>query len=243
MSPEQSIPSEPHVAVILLAAGAGSRVGHATNKVFLPLAGCPVVSWSMRAIRGVPSVGRLVLVVSERDRVVAESVLGVESRGLPTSLVIGGMTRHASEWNALQTLAPAIGSGDIDVVVVHDAARPFAGTSIFADVIGHARTYGGALPVRPQPALIPFDASAPAPTREVVAVQTPQAFRAQPLLAAYQAAELAGFTGTDTASCLEEFQPGLEVYGVPGSAANTKITFADDLVLAEYLLGAGGLTA
>jgi 2-C-methyl-D-erythritol 4-phosphate cytidylyltransferase len=70
---------------------------------------------------------------------------------------------------------------------------------------------------------------------QVVAVQTPQAFRALPLLIAYERAERDGFVGTDTASCVERYTD-LAVHCVPGSAENIKITFREDLLLAEQLL-------
>ncbi len=222
-------------AVILLAAGSGSRVGHETNKVFLPLAGRRVFTWSLRWALQVPSVTRLVLVIAERDRALAEAVLAREAAGADVRLVRGGSTRHASEWNALQSLAPEIRRRELDIVVIHDAARPLASTAVFADVITQALAHGGALPVRPQPGLVPVDGTTPPPGHDVVAVQTPQAFRARPLLAAYEQADRAGFVGTDTASCIERFT-STPIWCVPGSAHNIKITFPEDLFLAEHLL-------
>ncbi|MBA2559314.1 MAG: 2-C-methyl-D-erythritol 4-phosphate cytidylyltransferase [Propionibacteriales bacterium] len=222
-------------ALVLLAAGSGSRVGHEINKVFLPLAGRRVFTWSLRWATAIPDITRLILVIAERDRALAESVLAREAPGVDVRLVRGGSTRHASEWNALQSLAGEIHRGDFDVVVVHDAARPLAGTAVFAHVITQALAHGGALPVRPQPSLVPVDGTAPSPGHDVVAVQTPQAFRAQPLLAAYERADEARFVGTDTASCIEKFAE-LPIWCVPGSAQNIKITFPEDLFLAEHLL-------
>lgn len=221
-------------ALVLLAAGAGSRVGHDLNKVFLPLAGRRVFTWSLRWARHVPEVSRVVLVIAERDRAMTESVLAREAPHTYVQLVVGGDTRHESEWQALQALAAEIRDGELDIVVIHDAARPLAGSAIFADVIDEADAYGGALPVRPQPALIPM-AEDGSPAGAVVAVQTPQAFRAHPLLEAYERAHGEGFIGTDTASCIERFTD-LPVRCVPGSAQNIKITFPEDLFLAEHLL-------
>ncbi len=235
MPSESSSLSRVRAAVVLLAAGSGSRVGQETNKVFLPLAGRRVFTWSLQWARQLPTVTRLVLVIAERDRTLAESILAREAHGADVSLVRGGATRHASEWNALQSLADEIRRGDLDIVVIHDAARPLASTAVFADVIDKAQAYGGALPVRPQSALVPLDASAAPLSHDVVAVQTPQAFRAQPLLDAYDQADKAGFVGTDTASCIERFTD-LEIYCVASSAANIKITFPEDLFLAEHLL-------
>lgn len=228
----------PRAALVLLAAGEGRRAGHQTNKVLLPLAGRRVFTWSIRWARLLPTITRTLLVIRESDR---ETVLGAVDRevsGPAVSVVTGGDSRHSSEWQALQVLAPAIEAGEIDVVVIHDAARPLARTSLFAAVIAAALEHGGAIPVREQGNLAPLDAADPPPAR-VVAVQTPQAFRAAPLLAAYLQAEADGFVGTDTASCMERYT-SVPVHCVAGDAGNIKITFPEDLFLAERLLAKAG---
>lgn len=206
------------------------------NKVFLRLAGRAVVTRSIEATLGLPAVNERILVVAARDLEAAQALL---SRDLPFPLryVVGGSGRHESESNALQHLAPKIEAGRIDIVLIHDAARPLADPRLFADVIETARSHGGAVPVRPAPPLLWLDSRAVAPEEHaVVAVQTPQAFRARPLLDAYRRAARVGFSGTDTASCVERFSQ-LPVRCVPGRDANIKITYAEDLALAERLLG------
>jgi 2-C-methyl-D-erythritol 4-phosphate cytidylyltransferase len=210
-------------AIVVLAAGEGARVGAGRNKVLLPLAGEPILSHSLRTARSVSGVGRILLVVREGDPAVTE---GVET-------VTGGPTRHDSEWHALQVLADDIDSGLIDVVAIHDAARPLASRALFENVIAAAREVGGAIPGRPQQGLIHRDTHAPA--SDLVAVQTPQAFAAAPLLAAYRAAAAEGFRGTDTAASLERFTD-LSIAWVPAPATNLKVTFPEDVALAEALL-------
>jgi 2-C-methyl-D-erythritol 4-phosphate cytidylyltransferase len=231
--------TEPRAALVLLAAGSGTRVGHEVNKVFLTLAGVPVVAWSLRRAAQVSSIVRTVLVVAEADRSLATSVIAQEAIPGAVELVIGGATRHESEWRGLAAIADEIRRAEIDVVVMHDAARPLAETAVFADVVAQAAQHGGALPARPQPGLVSLraDDAVDAELDQVVSVQTPQAFRALPLLVAYEAAERDGFIGTDTASCVERYTD-LAVRCVPGSAENIKITFREDLVLAEQLLAA-----
>lgn len=226
---------QPHLraALVLLAAGSGSRVGHELNKVFLPLAGRRVFTWSLRWASHVEAINSMVLVVAERDRDLAMATLRREAPDTKTRLVIGGDTRHESEWKALSALADDIRAGEIDVVVIHDAARPLAGPALYDSVISAAAEHGGAIPVRPQSSVIPLNGSAA--VGSVVAVQTPQAFKAQPLLTAYEAAHSNGFVGTDTASCIERFSNEV-VRCVPSSAHNIKITYPEDLFLAEHLL-------
>jgi 2-C-methyl-D-erythritol 4-phosphate cytidylyltransferase len=219
-------------AVVILAAGSGSRVGADVNKVLLPLGGRPVLAWSVSAALAVDDVRRVLLVVrpGEHDAV-AEAVtpyLGDDEVGV----VEGGATRHASEWSALRALAPEIESGAIDVVAIHDGARPLAGADLFAATIEAAREHGGALPVVPLSQVVRADGG-PVAT-DLVAVQTPQAFRAEALLAAYRAADADGFEGTDTASSLERYGD-LRIAAVPSTAGNLKITFADDVSLAGRL--------
>ena len=219
-------------AVVVLAAGSGSRVGAGTNKVLLPLGDTSVLAWSVRAALAVDDVRRLVLVSrageesSVRDAVAP--VLG-EREAL---LVTGGSTRHGSEWNALQALAAEIDAGELDVVAVHDGARPLATSALFAAVLAAAQEHGGALPAAPLPGLVTDRLGAV--EGDLVGVQTPQAFRAAPLLAAYRAAAADGFEGTDTAGTFERYAEG-RVAAVPSSARNLKITFPDDVGLAERL--------
>jgi 2-C-methyl-D-erythritol 4-phosphate cytidylyltransferase len=222
-------------ALVVLAAGEGSRVGHDTNKVLLPLAGRRVFTWSIRWAHSLPQVRQVVLVIRESDRELVARALERELPDVDVTVVVGGRTRHESEWSALQTLAPGIESGGTDVVVIHDAARPLAGAQVFLDVISAAAVYGGALPVRDQPALTSLDHARQSELRRTVAVQTPQAFRARPLLEAYSRASADAFVGTDTASCVERYTD-VAVRCVPGDAGNIKITFPEDLFLAERLL-------
>ncbi|MET0998853.1 MAG: 2-C-methyl-D-erythritol 4-phosphate cytidylyltransferase, partial [Marmoricola sp.] len=148
-------------------------------------------------------------------------------------VVDGGAQRHASEWQALRTLAAEIEDGEIDVVAIHDAARPLAPATLWRAVIDAAAEHGGAIPVLPTPRLSHRDGSVAA--RGLVAVQTPQAFRAPELLGAHRRAAADGFVGTDTAACLEQYAD-VAVVGVPSTAANLKVTFPEDVALAERLL-------
>lgn len=225
----------PGAALVLLAAGNSTRTGLATNKVFAVLGGRRVLGWSLAAVRDDPRIGAVVLVVRAEDTQVAADVVREEGWDRRVRFVPGGRTRHASEWNALCALADEVRSGAVDAIAIHDAARPLAPATLFGDVISVARQHGGAVPGRIQPALLHRPDLHPY-AGEAVAVQTPQAFRARPLLAAYEAAAREGFEGSDTAACLERFAPELRVRHLPGPASNLKVTFAEDLAAAESLL-------
>lgn len=218
-------------AVVVLAAGSGTRVGASVNKVLLPLDGVSVLARSLGTALQVADVVRLVLVVRPGDEAAVTAEVEPLLGGRELSLVLGGDDRHASEWAALRVLRADIESGVVDVVAIHDAARPLAPTTLYDAVLTAAGEHGGAIPVVPVTALL-----GPAGALTGTAgVQTPQAFAAGPLLAAYTAAARDGFSGTDTASCLERYGE-VPVVAVAGSATNVKVTYPEDVALAEALL-------
>lgn len=226
-------------AAIVLAGGSGTRVGAERNKVYLPVAGRSVIAWSLAAMTSTPGIGPVVLVVRAADRELADAVVAAERPAAMIEIVAGGATRQESELAGLRALADRIGSGALDVVLIHDGARPLASTALVADVLRVARESGGAVPGLPRTDLATAGGAGlagPAPAG-LVAVQTPQGFRAAPLLAAYEAAALAGFAGTDTASCVAEFAPQLRIRAIPGEHHNFKITHMHDLELADDVLG------
>ncbi len=220
-------------AVVILAAGAGTRVGGETNKVLLPLRDRPVLAWSVCDALSLAEVGQVLVVVRRGEESEVAAALAPHLGEAAVLLVEGGETRHGSEWSALRALAPKIEEGEIDVVAIHDGARPLAGVALLADVLSAAREHGGAIPTVPLPPVV----GAPdglAEGAELHGVQTPQAFRAAVLLEAYRRAADDGFDGTDTAACLERYTH-VRVAAVPGSPRNLKITFPEDVALADRL--------
>src|SRR3954451_9337158 len=176
-------------AVVVLGGGSGTRLGAGVNKVYLPLAGRRVLSWSLKWAAQVPQIAAFVVVVRPEDVDLAEEVLRREARGLDVRMVVGGTTRHESEDAALAHLAPYIEAGEIDVVAVHDGARPLAGPALFRSVVTTAQAVGGAAPALPalgvravgadgQPGRAAGTIGAP---QRLARVQTPQAFRAKDL--------------------------------------------------------------
>lgn len=221
-------------AVVVLAAGAGARLGAEVNKVLLPLNGVPVVARSVRTACAVPGVRRVVVVVreGEQDAIRAAVEPHLPEPGPDVAMVVGGDTRHRSEWAALTLLTPAIEGGELDVVALHDAARPLASVALYEAVLAVAARLGGALPVARLPDLVTRDGSAL--PGSLVGVQTPQAFRAADLLAAHRAAAADGFEATDTAGCLSAYGH-VAIGAVASDAVNLKVTVGGDLAVAEAL--------
>ena len=230
-------------ALVLLAAGSGTRVGAAVNKVLLPLDGsddpaASALGLSMRVALDVADVARIVLVVRSGEESAVATVVQPMLGEREVAMVVGGATRHASEQAALKVLRGDIEAGEIDVVAIHDTARPLADTDLYATVIDTARKHGGAIPAAPLTHLAttrlqPVEKAA---GDALVGVQTPQAFAAATLLAAYTQAAADGFDGTDTGATLERYQPEVRIVAVPSTPANLKVTFADDLRVVQALL-------
>lgn len=232
---------------VVLAAGLGTRVGADGNKAYLPLAGRSMLAWSLLTPAEHPDVDRTVLVFRRGERDLAAATLRRELPQAAVELVEGGDTRHASEFNVLRHLASDIEAGTVDVVAIHDAARPLAGPDMYRSAIALAREHGGALPALPLRhavgvaeatlvAGVTTETLRPAVSRgELVRVQTPQAFRAAELWQAYRCAQRDGFTGTDTSSCVEHYTD-LAVSTFPGSATNLKVTYRRDVAVADLLL-------
>ena len=149
--------------------------------------------------------------------------------GHEISLASGGETRTGSERAGMDALRYRIGSGAVDVVAIHDGARPFVTTDLVDALIGTARRIGGAVPGF---RLVDGEGAADGSAMYELAgygrvtVQTPQVFRAAELLAAYDAAPVA--QASDTAQLMIQHSD-VEIALVEGVAGNGKITFPDDL--------------
>jgi 2-C-methyl-D-erythritol 4-phosphate cytidylyltransferase len=171
-------------------------------------------------------------VIHPSDADLANVTLEREVQGVRVEIVFGGATRHESEHNALQHLAPAIRAGEIEVVIIHDGARPLATPQLFLEITKAAKQFGGAIPT------IPVDSRELERMQRgtVVRVQTPQGFIARELLEAYNKAAIDGFIGTDTAACIEKYAPSITTLAVSADVSNIKITFPQDLAIAEHVL-------
>lgn len=232
-------PEELTVAAVVLASGAGTRLGSELNKAYLPLAGIPVVAWSLRALGELPAVGVLVLVARPEDERLVTDALSLVSGTPPVEVVAGGTDRQESELLALRHLADRINTGAVDTVLLHDAARPLVSAELAGAVLRAAREHGGAIPgvECADLAVATEDGTGlqePLPGTAIRA-QTPQGFHARSLVEAYEDAARAGFVGTDTASCVQRFTD-VAVHWVQGEQRNIKMTYAVDLAIAERLV-------
>ena len=223
-------------AALVLAAGAGRRLGSAAGKAFVEVDGKPMVAWSLQAFDASPDVDRMVVAVAPAERARGQELLSTLGLRKPWTVIPGGETRHDSESNALEALAAEIIDASVSRVLVHDAARPFIDLTLLRRLMEELADHPGAIPALPATAML-VSASNEGLLRGVVhgawAVQTPQAFRAGPLLEAHRRARAEGFRGSDTASVLE--RTGQAVAVLEGSPDTFKITTPVDLLRAQVV--------
>lgn len=225
-------------AAILLAGGAGTRLRRSENKVYLPIGERPLLAWSLAAFQRSPIIDDIVLVIRPIDRGVARRVLHETGVAKLRGIAHGGATRHDSELAGLSSLAQDIDSGRVNLVVIHDAARPFVSSALIGRIVETARRTGGAVPALPVADTVVRTSDDGGVERlsagSLRRVQTPQAFWARELLNAYRRADEEGFSGVDTAESVTRFSD-LAIDTVEGDARNVKVTFVEDLFLAEEL--------
>ncbi len=224
------------VAAILLAGGSSTRMEHSENKVYLQVGGRPLLSWSLDRFESSRLVDDIVLVIRAGDAPQAKALKPGTTK--LRAVVEGGPTRHASEHAGLNAIAGAIESGEIGLVLIHDAARPFVGSDLLDRIVDTAQRVGGAVPSLPLETPV-FRSLGPQRLEQVEVdhlrrVQTPQAFWARELLAAYRAAAVDDFAGVDTAESVQRYS-NLAIAAVEGDPRNIKVTFVEDLFAAEDL--------
>jgi 2-C-methyl-D-erythritol 4-phosphate cytidylyltransferase len=241
------------VIVIIPAAGLGTRMAPVPSamdkkskkphpsKQFTELGGTPVLIHTLRKFAAVPEVSEIWIALRENEIEGFRERLEHEAKDVlqkKVQLVVGGEHRQQSVEHALNAVAAAAD----DVVLVHDAVRPFVTTEIIREVIDAAKKYGAAIAGMPatdtvkqvertsEGAII----KATIPRAGVVLAQTPQGFRYDVLKKVFDEASSDGFMGTDEASLAE--RSGHEVAVVMGSPRNIKITNPGDMELAEFYL-------
>jgi 2-C-methyl-D-erythritol 4-phosphate cytidylyltransferase len=230
------------ITAILPAAGLGTRMGHETPKQFLELEGVPIVILSLRRIASCPLISSIVVATRAEEIERLDSRIRQEKFQQPIRVVKGGDSRQASVSEALRQI-PA----DTELVVVHDAVRPFVTVEQITRVIDEARRCKAAILGIPamdtvkevKRASLPEDVAlitATVPRERVVLAQTPQVFETRLLKEAFAGAEEDGVNASDEAGLVERI--GHEVHVVHGSERNIKITKPADMELARFYLHA-----
>ncbi len=221
-----------------MAAASGARVTASTSKQFTELDGVPILIHTLRRFASMSQVREIVLAMRPPESSAFERRLTQEHFGKPIRVVEGGEHRQESVANALA----AVKANADDIVLVHDAVRPFVDDETITNVIDAVTHHGAAIAGVPavdtikQVERIPEGAviRATIPRAQIVMAQTPQGFRYEVLKKAFAEAAADGFMGTDESSLVE--RSGHEVFVVMGSTRNIKITTPADMELAEFFI-------
>ncbi|GIL38527.1 bifunctional enzyme IspD/IspF [Rhodospirillales bacterium TMPK1] len=212
-------------AALIVAGGAGTRLGAEIPKQYLALAGRPLIRSTIEAFLKHRSISRVQVVIGAGQREHYEqAVAGLD---LPPP-IDGGATRQDSVRNGLEALAAA---GAPSQVLIHDAARPLVSEAVIDRVLGALASHEGAIAALPVADTLRREDGTPVDRTGVWRAQTPQGFRFATILAAHRAA--IGLALTDDAAVAE--RAGHHVELVLGDAANLKVTTMEDLAFAERL--------
>jgi 2-C-methyl-D-erythritol 4-phosphate cytidylyltransferase len=222
-------------ALVIPAAGSGSRFGAALPKQLLALAGRAVLLRSLDAFAGL--VDEAVLVVSADIRGAVESLLVDQTFPFPVRLVEGGTTRQESVYNGIRATDPTC-----HAVLIHDAVRPLVPRSCIAACLEALRYEPGAVVAVPCAPTVKRAAAdtgvvdTTVPREGLWLAQTPQGGRRPLLIEAFARAAANGWSCSDDAQVME--RAGFRVALVQGDACNLKITTPDDWAVAEALIAA-----
>lgn len=228
------------ILAIVPAAGLGTRMGAEMPKQFLELGGMPLVIFTLRRLAACPVITDFIIATRADELSALEGRVAMAGLGRPARVVHGGESRQQSVGNALSQ-APT----DTEVVVVHDAVRPFVTCEQIERVIAEARVRGAAILGIPaidtvkevKRTSLPEDVAlitGTLPRERIVLAQTPQAFSYALLKTAFARAQQDDFTASDEAALVERL--GHDVFVVLGSERNIKITRPSDMDLARFYL-------
>ena len=221
---------------IIAAAGAGTRMASDRPKQFLLLAGTPVIIHTLKVFEQCESINEVILVLPAAESAGFLSLAAKFGLRKVARVVPGGLTRADSVKRGLMSIRAVTA----EIVAVHDGVRPFVTVEEIDAVVTAAQTDGAAILVAPVTDTIKqIDERRVARTLDRGLLRralTPQCFRYELLLKAYQATDVTDPSVTDESVLVEKL--GIPVSIIEGSPRNIKITTAEDLVMAEAMLGA-----
>lgn len=223
-----------NIAAVVVAAGSSRRMG--VDKLWLPLAGRPVVAHCLRVLDAADDVAEIVLVVREEERARFAQLARDEGLSKLRAIVAGGAERQDSVSRGLDATGAAC-----DLALIHDAARPMVTHAIIRGVAGAAIEHGAAVCGSAVVDTIKevdgeqWVVRTP-PRSSLMAVQTPQVFRRELILDCYRRWIVGGSVATDDTAVVEHF--GHRVKVVPFTDPNPKVTHPGDIEFIEMLMRA-----
>lgn len=223
------------VVAIVPAAGRGLRMGGSVPKQFLSLGGEPLIVQSLRTLQADPVIDQIILAVPSADMDYCEKeIVSRHHFTKVRKVVAGGAERQDSVRNALAQVPL-----DTEIVIIHDAVRPFMTHGMIAEVVAAAKKDGAAiiaLPMRDTVKQVRTDGTIERTIDRAPLwlAQTPQAFRRDWIENAHKKAHAEGIRATDDAFLMEWI--GYSVTVVEGSGENIKVTRPEDIVIGEAIL-------
>ena len=224
------------MVAVVLGGGVGQRMGAGMPKQLLTLGGRTLVERCVAAFDQAPGIDEILVVMPSGYTGQVKAMLTDAGYRKVTAVIEGGVTRPDSARAALAAIAP----GDCGVLL-HDAARPLVDQRIIADCVAALRVHdaaGVAVPASDTMVVTDHGVMQSMPRREtMLRCQTPQCFRLSVITRAHElAAADPGFAPTDDCGVVLRYLPDVDVHVVPGSERNIKITYAQDLAVAEVVL-------
>ncbi|ERJ12416.1 2-C-methyl-D-erythritol 4-phosphate cytidylyltransferase [Haloplasma contractile] len=220
-------------AIILLAAGTGSRMNLGYNKMLMKIKNTPLISLTASTFFKDPKCKQIIYVTNSLEMNDIEAILKEQHLWDERCIMVsGGKERQYSVYNGLSVVNEAIS-------LVHDGARPFVTNKMISELIKQASTHGCAIPavkVKDTIKLVHNKfVTETLPRKYLYAVQTPQACVTKALLSAHALAKEDDYLGTDEASLIERYSE-YSVFTVDGSYDNIKLTTKEDIKVAEEII-------
>ncbi len=233
------------MVAVVLGGGVGQRVGAGMPKQLLTLGGKTLVEHCVAAFEAAPGIDEILVVMARGYTGQVKTMLTDAGYRKVTAVIEGGATRPDSTRAALAAIGATTGTAPGECgVLLHDAARPLVDQRIIADCVTALRVHdaaGVAVPASDTMVVTDNGVMQSMPRREtLLRCQTPQCFRLPVITRAHElAAADPGFTPTDDCGVVLRYLPDVDVHIVPGSERNIKITYAQDLAVAEVVLARG----
>ncbi len=222
-----------NIFAVIVAAGLGERFGDGTLKQLTPLAGMPMVAWSIKRIGDRRNVAGIALVVPPGCEDEMRAGIGKHGGSDVDMWVEGGETRQGSVCNGIDALPP-----EATHVIVHDAARPCLTDNLLQHILDALQTHNAVVPAIPATDTLVREVDGRVERvvdrTHVVGVQTPQAFDLELLRRAHENAQAKGLMLSDDGSLVLALDE--EVVTVRGERTNIKVTYPEDLMIAEVIL-------
>lgn len=226
---------------LIIAGGAGNRMGQDIPKQFIHVDGCPIIIHAMRAFQVHPDISVIAVVCLEGWETVLQSYANQFNITKLRWIFMGGRSGMESIHNGIYGLKEN-GVKNEDLILVHDAVRPLISQDIISSNIAICKKYGYAITgIKCREAVLEsqdgFNSNKSVPRDTLIRTQTPQTFRLGDIISAHEEAKQKGITDS-VASCtlIAELGGNRMMHIVPGSEKNIKVTTVEDLEILKALM-------